>query len=541
MRINYNIFILIFLLKSILISNNYNFISFDHSDHFGMVSNNGIVIWNEDWHSSNLLFDGTWTNYPGMYGPYIKKNYKSLRYKLSNVDTNHVDSYFKYSEGDYGFNNFSTGLAYFEKNRYVQLEGFKRNYLGPYNQFNSNSNQPIQQSYLLSYISNNDKSKGGVTIGHFNSFSGLFDDNNGVMDNRVNSINLHYKFSINNINFSTNMDQFMQRFNLLHYKSIFDKVRYLGRRKYSFGFEKSLSDYFLESNFIYNSRSISFENFQRNSWTKLSTNLKRGSFSLNLGYFRTKNNFGLDYLLQIKKKISSLNLLFETSLLNKLYHPNHVYMYSNLSVQDIYKVFSSKATIEYFDKKNEILLSYNILSEVDNIFLDKVFPTIIDNSESLDGQSYCIQFLTRRKLLDSSEIKFNYEQRNPYHYSSGGYGKLIKLNFTKNLRFFQKYMSSIISIEHTYIGDRVSRSGISYLEYIPNSMEQLIKLNDINFQNVFIQFSVSDFTFKYEWKNFSQIIREAIVQESTTIIKINPEMSPIGTLMNFSVEWHFNN
>ena len=111
MRINYNIFILIFLLKSILISNNYNFISFDHSDHFGMVSNNGIVIWNEDWHSSNLLFDGTLTNYPGMYSPYIKKNYKSLRYKLSNVDTNHVDSYFKYSEGDYGFNNFSTGLA----------------------------------------------------------------------------------------------------------------------------------------------------------------------------------------------------------------------------------------------------------------------------------------------------------------------------------------------------------------------------------------------------------------------------------------------
>ena len=38
---------------------NYNFISFDHSDHFGVVSNNGIIIWNEDWHSSNLLFDGT--------------------------------------------------------------------------------------------------------------------------------------------------------------------------------------------------------------------------------------------------------------------------------------------------------------------------------------------------------------------------------------------------------------------------------------------------------------------------------------------------
>ena len=57
------------------------------------------------------------------------------------------------------------------------------------------------------------------------------------------------------------------------------------------------------------------------------------------------------------------------------------------------------------------------------------------------------------------------------------------------------------------------------MEYIPNSMEQLIKLNDINFQNVFIQFSVSDFTFKYEWKNFSEIIREAIVKKALLSLK----------------------
>ena len=161
------------MIKNILISNDYNFISFDHSDHFGEVSKNGVVVWNQDWHSGNLLFDGTWANYPGMYGPYIKKNYNRSEPKSVNVDTNHVDSYFNYSEGDYGFNNFSVGLGYLEKNRHLQLEGFKRSYLGPYNQFNSYSNQPLQQSYLLSYLSKNDKEDGGITIGHFNSFSGF--------------------------------------------------------------------------------------------------------------------------------------------------------------------------------------------------------------------------------------------------------------------------------------------------------------------------------------------------------------------------------
>ena len=529
------------MIKNILLSNDYNFLSFDHSDHFGEVSKNGVVLWNQDWHSSNLLFDGTWANYPGMYGPYIKKNYNRSEPKSVNVDSNHVDSYFNYSEGDYGFNNLSVGLGYLEKNRHLQLEGFKRSYLGPYNQFNSYSNQPIQQSYLLSYLSKNDKKHGGVTIGHFNSFSSLFDDNNGAMDSQINSINLHYKFIINNLKWFANMDQFMQRFNLVHSKSTFDKVRYLGRREYSFGFSKYSGNDLLEANFVYNSRSVTFEGLQKNSWSKLYLNIKRGPFFLNSGYIGTMNNHGLEYLFEINKKVKKIDLLFETSQINKLYHPNHIYMYNDISSQDMYKVFSSKVSMKYLNLRNKIIISFNVLSELDNKLLEKIFPKTVDDYELVDNQSYCLHFLTTKKLLDNFEIKFNYEQRNPYHYSSGGYGKLIKLNFTKNLKFFQKYMSSLISLEHIYIGDRKSTYGISYLEYIPNSIEQSTKLKNINFLNAFIQFSVSDFTFKYEWKNFSQIIREAIDDDDTSFPNVNPEMLPIGTLMNFSVEWHFNN
>ncbi len=532
---------LLFLIKNILISNDYNFISFDHSDHFGEVSKNGVVVWNQDWHSGNLLFDGTWTNYPGMYGHYVKKNYNRSIPKSVNVDTNHVGSYFNYSEGDYGLNIFSVGLDYLEKNRHLQLEGFKRSYLGPYNQFNSYSNQPIQQSYLLSYLSKSDKKYGGITIGHFNSFSGLYDQNNGTMDSKINSINLHYKFIINNLKWFTNMDQFMQRYNLVHSKSIFDKVRYLGRREYSFGFRKYSANDFLGANFVYNSRSVNFERLQTNSWSKIHLNLKMGPLSLNSGYFRTMNNHGLEYLFEINKKVKKIDLLFETSQINKIYHPNHIYMYSDLSSQDMYKVFSSKVSMKYLNSRDKIIISFNVLSEIDNKLLEKIFPTTIDDYELVDNQSYCLHFSTTKKLLDNSEIKFDYEQRDPYHYSSGGYGKLIKLNFTKNLKFFQKYMSSVISLEHIYIGDRISRPGISYLEYIPNIIEQSTKLENMNLLNAFIQFSVSDFTFKYEWKNFSQIIREVIDQDSVSFPKVNPEMLPIGTLMNFSVEWHFTN
>ncbi len=533
------IFLHFFLINSILVSNDHSFISFDHSDHFGAVSKNGVVIWNQDWRSNNLLFDGTWANYPGMYGPYIKKNYNNLGRKVVSVDSNYVDSYFNYSEGDYGFNNFSSGLVYFEKNSFFQLEGFKRSYLGPYSQFNSYSNQPIQQSYLLSYLSKNNKEEGGITIGHFYSFSGLFDENTASMDNRINSLNLNYELSFKDIYWYIDMDQFMQRYNLIHSKSIFEKVRYLGRGEYSIGLKRYLGNDLLDANFIYNSRSVNFESLQKNSWSKFYLNLKRGPLSINSGYFRTKNNHGLEYLLEINKKVNLIDLLFETSLINKLFHPNHIYMYSSISTQDTYKVFSSKVSMRFSNVRNKIILSFNVLSELDNKLLE--IPNIINDSESIDNQSFGLQFLIVKKLLDKSEIKFKYEQRNPYHYSSGGFGKLIKSNLTKNLKFFQKYMSSKISLEHIYIGDRVSSSGISYLEYIPNSSEQLTKLENINFLNALIQFSVSDFTFQYEWKNLSQIIRDAAIQNNLTTTKINPEMLPIGALMNFSVEWHFNN
>ena len=337
------------------------------------------------------------------------------------------------------------------------------------------------------------------------------------------------------------MDQFMQRFNLVHSNSIFDKVRYLGRRKFRLGFKKYSSSEFFEANFIYNSRSVNFDNMQTNSWSKLYLNLKKEPLLLNLGYFKTKYNYGLDYLIEIKKNISSIDFLFETSLINKLYHPNHVYMYSGLYKQDTYKVFSSKFSMKWSNERSKILLSVNALSELNNKLLEKIIPTIVDDSELIDNQSYCLQLLSTRKLLDGSEIKFNYEQRNPYHYASGGYGRLIKLNFIKNIKYFQKYMNSIVSMEYTFFGDRLSRSRINYIEQTPYFAEQLIKLDNVSLLNSYIKISVSDFTFKYEWKNLTEIIQKATTKENTIYTRVNPEMLPIGTLMNFSVEWHFDN
>ena len=48
---------------------------YDFSRHQGYVINNGSIMWNEDWSSGNFFFDGTFSNYPSIFGPQIESGY----------------------------------------------------------------------------------------------------------------------------------------------------------------------------------------------------------------------------------------------------------------------------------------------------------------------------------------------------------------------------------------------------------------------------------------------------------------------------------
>ena len=209
--------ILYFIFHSLLFSQQYKFISFDLSDQFGFVSKDGGLVWNQDWYSNNLMFDGTWLNYPKMYGSFIKCGYMKEQTEIEQVDSNKVTSFFNYEQGDYLLDIFSLGVKYKNNHRNIKFKGFKRGYLGPYNQYYNNSNQPIQQSYIFSYNSDKDLDSGGITIGHFNTYSGLPDINNqGLINNKITSLNVFINKNYRSINWLISMDQFMQRYQVFH-------------------------------------------------------------------------------------------------------------------------------------------------------------------------------------------------------------------------------------------------------------------------------------------------------------------------------------
>ena len=132
-----------------------------------------MVMWGKDWEANNLFFDGSWAIFPSMFGENIEENFQSN--SKSDVDTNsfETNSEINYVQGDYGYDKFSFLIDYIDKNKNLQLHGFKRSYFGNYNQYYANTLQPQQQSYTLAINSDKVNQSTALTIGHFNTYSGL--------------------------------------------------------------------------------------------------------------------------------------------------------------------------------------------------------------------------------------------------------------------------------------------------------------------------------------------------------------------------------
>ena len=67
--------LVIILFISFGLSQQIQFIPFDWGGQFGYVNKDGLIMWNQDWQSCRLLFDGTWSVYPKMYGDEIEEGF----------------------------------------------------------------------------------------------------------------------------------------------------------------------------------------------------------------------------------------------------------------------------------------------------------------------------------------------------------------------------------------------------------------------------------------------------------------------------------
>ena len=176
--------------SNVVLPSNIKYVPFDLGYQFGFLNRDGMIMWGEDWTSNNLFFDGSWAIFPPMYGAKIEEGFRKNSNNEIPLDSLYVVSNIEYQQGDYGLDKFSIDIDYLEKNRSLELFGFKRSYFGNYNQYYLNTQQPQQQSYVLSLKSFDNDVNTGLTAGHFNTLSGFPDsETNGLFDNRITSLN----------------------------------------------------------------------------------------------------------------------------------------------------------------------------------------------------------------------------------------------------------------------------------------------------------------------------------------------------------------
>ena len=226
------LFILIIIFSG-LISQEYKNYPFDWSNHFGVITKNGNVMWNEDWMSGILFFDGTFTHYPKRFGSVISYDIVTARpgyfFNADNaLDSSYVDSRIKYTQGDYFLDMLALTANFSDGMRLITYNGFKKTYGGPYGQYILDTVKPIQQAYCLKYQTG----QINVAIGHFITSSGIPDTSaNGSMNDRILNASIQVHGSAGNWNWQLHGSQFNQKYKIQHSLWVVPRSEYLARTR----------------------------------------------------------------------------------------------------------------------------------------------------------------------------------------------------------------------------------------------------------------------------------------------------------------------
>ncbi len=534
--------LLIVFSTSLTFSQSHEMIPFDWSGQFGYVNLNGTIFWNQDWSAKNLLFDGTWAIYPPMFGPEIEKDFNNN--KKDSIDfkkESDISSFFKYDQGDYALDNLSLGIDYITQRRFVSLHGFKRTYSGTYNQYYNGSYQPIHQTYLISYLSSNDIDYSGLTLGHFNTYSGFPDGDTiiGSFDNRITNLNMFWERIFSDFKIKFNIDQFLQRYKVEHSLSYSLSPRFLTRNQFQFEMIYNKGSH---SNLAFgvnsNNRNIRIDDyFFKFYWNKNFVKYSSKSISIYADIIPHNNKYYSSYVLEFDKTFANFQLYLNQSSTFNPIHP--YYIFNNINAGDLQPFMKKNYRFGKltWNKKN-----HQFSADISQVIDDDKFWNTVRISDDKTKNTYSQSNLNYETNIGSNfEIIFNYMMQEKNNIYSGGIGKIMGMKLRSYFNLFEGFLNLNINGEIKHLGDRSNNSFINPIEMVPieNNFENTIISNPVNIINTSIEAKVATFSIRYEWINIAEIILGSLNSDSHNYFAIHPQMPDLGRQMNLSIEWYF--
>ena len=524
---------ILFIFSYAVFPSSLQYVPYDLGYQFGYLNYNGMVMWGEDWKSNNLFFDGSWANFPPMYGAKVEKGFQNFSNNEISLDSSEVVSNIEYQQGDYGLDKFAIEIDYVEKNRSLELFGFKKSYVGNINQYYSSTTQPQQQSYILSLKSFANDVNTGLTIGHFNTLSGFPDlEQNGLFDNRITSLNYFWKKLFGFFSFEFAMDQFLQRYKTIHSLSFYKNTRFLNRSFYKAELTSSINKIPISFGFSINDRATILDSRVNIGWVNCYSNLKWENFNLSTSVIKDDHQFIYDYSLIFNKNLKLLNITLSNTARSMPIHPYYVHNTEFSQNTNFYKKYFNQGSIVWDGLNNSLSLEISVIND------KQKFET---ESLSMQNKYSNIKFIFSRKFNFGLNASIHYNYMDTKNYYSGGIGNEIGLKLRSDIELFNNFMKIELDSEIKHFFNRVNYSIINPIEMVP----MIINENDhglllpINLINSSLRAKVSTVIFELQWINLSEIILSSIQSDKNNFFSFHPSIPTMGRQINFSIKWKF--
>jgi hypothetical protein len=509
---------------------------FDWVNQNGLLQVNGHLFWNQDWVSGPLLFDGTYTAYPVRFGPSLARGFQlhatgMTRFPLQLPDSNTVITYFDYRRGDHFLDQIEVGGDFGTSRRQVTLRGFKRNYAGDHGQyiFPGGGNSPIQQSYLMEYLSRQGERQVRVGAGRFISQSGIPDStSNGRFNDDILAAGLQLFQPLERFDLEISFQQFLQRRRvLLSFQS--DSSWHSLNRNHFAGKISGETGFFLglESD---RQSLIQQSQLQTLTWTTLYTGKRIRSFSLALGYtFLDPNSRHQPfYRLTYSKKTSRIQIQARSAY---EHHPRH----PRDRLSDGNDLFDSWL-------RNQVSFAYQ--GDRLNIGLKLGAG---QNTATLAGRSprYTgLRLSSRLEFLPHWFLEGSYQAQLDTSLYLMGWDGIINVGlrgsadlFSGSLHLKGRFWSQ------GYLGPH-DNFAFDPFNQIPRSAPSNRSLNRNQWvANFELRAFISSVVISYRIYNLMNSLSSAVsgIPDSQRWIQTNPYYPPLGRMVYFEVNWLFRN
>ncbi len=528
-------------------------IPYDWSGQYGVISNNGRLMWNQDWELGVLLIDGTFANYPTRFGSSYKDNFRLSNtggyYKrlYSFPDSLQIKSSIDYYRGDFSYDQLEIDAQFSEKSRIISFNGFKRTYNGPYGQFiDSNGvKNPLQQSYRIDYSSKKEDELLDVSIGYFitDSRLNLNDPADFIHKEKILSTGIGYTKDFVSWQYKIHGAFFQQ-----YYSMDFDSVKaYLNRLHLNqFIIRKITNSAFLKFGIELDNQGVSLVNTTKKNrlWLTIFGELEKKALRIKIGTTIATKEL-VPYFDMSTHLVEKTTIKWKTYLRYEAI-PKHIFLWEKTD-ENIFEQWLTAGTNTRINWKSisvNIGLNYFQIRNAELVNKYYINDEQIDISNNLLSSSISTQI----PLIRGWYLDMLYRHTFEYNLYSDGIGDRVKIGLIVTEKLFKNNLLAKMQLwGDAYLNrdQNLGYEGFHYGPYIGDDPN--LALPDYWVFNFELSAKISKMTIMWKVYNILQTAESITNQlfpnldENYLLITNSNNFPPMNRFITLNVIWNFEN